>query len=164
MPAIVGARTATTVLRDGELVTVDGAKGEVLEGADARGIRRWRTRRPSSRPSPRPRRRSRSPRKLYVNLAIAERAEDVAALDVDGVGLLRAEFMITDALGGLHPREMLARGQREEFVAAHERVAAHGHACVRRAAGRVPHDRLPHATSSAGSRAASGSSRRRTTR
>jgi pyruvate,water dikinase len=32
------------------------------------------------------------------------------------VGLLRAEFMITDALGGLHPREMLARGQREEFI------------------------------------------------
>ncbi|MRX44949.1 phosphoenolpyruvate synthase [Agromyces kandeliae] len=118
VPAVVGARTATSVLRDGELVTVDGAKGEVVEGADA-----------ATRPS------SVSPAatapvavpggsaasvplatKLYVNLAIAERAEEVAALGVDGVGLLRAEFMITDALGGLHPREMLARGEREEFL------------------------------------------------
>ncbi|MEV1129514.1 phosphoenolpyruvate synthase [Agromyces sp. NPDC049794] len=115
VPAIVGARTATTLLRDDELVTVDGAKGEIIEGADAAA---------SGQPAgpamasavaapaaPEP-----LATKLYVNLAIAERAEDTAALDVDGVGLLRAEFMITDALGGMHPREMLARGQREEFI------------------------------------------------
>jgi pyruvate,water dikinase len=35
---------------------------------------------------------------------------------VDGVGLLRAEFMITDALGGLHPRELIARGGRDQFL------------------------------------------------
>ncbi|MBL8768642.1 MAG: hypothetical protein JNL94_14795, partial [Planctomycetes bacterium] len=33
IPCIVGARTATRVLRDGELVTVDGAKGRVTAGA-----------------------------------------------------------------------------------------------------------------------------------
>jgi pyruvate,water dikinase len=114
VPAIVGARTATTALRDDELVTVDGAKGEVIEGADAAASA-------SASPAavsvvaapaaPEP-----LATRLYVNLAIAERAADVAAQDVDGVGLLRAEFMITDALGGLHPREMLARGQRDEFV------------------------------------------------
>ncbi|MFC5859586.1 putative PEP-binding protein [Agromyces flavus] len=116
VPAVVGARTATHVLRDGELVTVDGANGEVVEGADVA---------PSGTPAPAPVSVSAAApavaavplaTKLYVNLAIAERATDVAALDVDGVGLLRAEFMITDALGGLHPREMLARGEREEFV------------------------------------------------
>ncbi len=32
VPCVVGARTATTVLRDGELVTVDGSKGVVYEG------------------------------------------------------------------------------------------------------------------------------------
>lgn len=116
VPAVVGARSATTVLRDGELVTVDGAKGEIIEGADAA---------PSAAPTAAavvdasgPSAAPPSPlaTKLYVNLAIAERATEVAALDVDGVGLLRAEFMITDALGGLHPREMLARGLREEFL------------------------------------------------
>ena len=47
---------------------------------------------------------------------MAEHAEQVAAQPVDGVGLLRAEFMISDALGGMHPRELLARGGRQEFI------------------------------------------------
>lgn len=118
VPAIVGARTATTVLRDDELVTVDGAKGEILEGADAAASAPTASAAPPAAVSavaapaaPEP-----LATRLYVNLAIAERAADAAALDVDGVGLLRAEFMVTDALGGLHPREMLARGQREEFI------------------------------------------------
>ena len=36
--AVVGARTATTTLRDGELVTVDGAHGVVYEGAAAQPV------------------------------------------------------------------------------------------------------------------------------
>ncbi len=47
---------------------------------------------------------------------MADHAEQVAAQPVDGVGLLRAEFMISDALGGMHPRELLARGGRQEFI------------------------------------------------
>ncbi len=53
---------------------------------------------------------------LYVNLATPEAAESVAASDVDGVGLLRAEFMITGALGGKHPTAMVAAGRRDEYV------------------------------------------------
>jgi len=49
---------------------------------------------------------------VYVNLAIADQAERVAQLPVDGVGLLRAEFMLTEALGGVHPRALLAGGGR----------------------------------------------------
>ena len=56
-----------------------------------------------------------------MNLAIADHAEEVAALPVDGVGLLRAEFMITDALGGEHPKHLLATGRRAEFVDADDR-------------------------------------------
>jgi phosphoenolpyruvate synthase/pyruvate phosphate dikinase len=55
---------------------------------------------------------------VYVNLAIAERADEVAALPVDGVGLLRAEFMITDALGSEHPRHLLATGRARSSSAA----------------------------------------------
>jgi pyruvate,water dikinase len=47
---------------------------------------------------------------------VAEHAEEAAALPVDGVGLLRAEFMVADALGGAHPRLLIQRGQRQEFV------------------------------------------------
>jgi pyruvate,water dikinase len=51
-----------------------------------------------------------------VNLAFAEHAEEVASLDVDGVGLLRSEFMFTDALAGVHPKLLIERGNRASFV------------------------------------------------
>lgn len=114
IPCIVGAREATRVLRDGELVTIDGRRGQVLAGAAEPP-------RAEVAPAPAPASaRSVEPlgTKLYVNLALAERAEEVAALPVDGVGLLRAEFMILDALGGRHPKELLAAGGAQDFVAA----------------------------------------------
>jgi pyruvate, water dikinase len=116
VPCVVGARTATTVLRDGEVVTVDGAQGAVYEGEVA-----------PAQPSLAVRTMVGAPEaveslgtRIYVNLAMAEHAEEVARLPVDGVGLLRAEFMLTDALGGVHPRALLARGGRDEFM---ERMA-----------------------------------------
>ena len=54
--------------------------------------------------------------RLYVNLAHAERAVEVAARDVDGVGLLRAEFMLLEALKNTHPLEFVAKGRGDEFV------------------------------------------------
>jgi pyruvate,water dikinase len=54
--------------------------------------------------------------RIYVNLAFAEHAEEVAAMPVDGVGLLRAEFMVTDALKGIHPRKLLQQGRQVAFV------------------------------------------------
>lgn len=59
--------------------------------------------------------------RLYVNLGEPDRAEEVAAMPVDGVGLVRAEFMILSALEGRHPRLLLEEGRGDEFV---ERLAA----------------------------------------
>ncbi len=111
LPTVVAARTATTVLRDGEMVTVDGSKGVVRAGRVAPPV----TSAPAAGPGPASAVET-TGTLLYVNLAIADHAEEVAALPVDGVGLLRAEFMITDALGGEHPKHLLATGRREEFV------------------------------------------------
>jgi pyruvate,water dikinase len=113
LPCVVGTRTATTVLRDGEVVTVDGERGQVLEGAvrppavAAATAAGHAGQDGSAEPLA---------TRLYVNLAVAEHAEEVAALDVDGVGLLRAEFMVADALGGVHPRLLLQRGDGQTFV------------------------------------------------
>ncbi len=111
VPAVVGARNATTVLRDGELVTVDGAQGLVTEGAMTPAVK-------VSEPGPTPVEQGTAAlaTRIYVNLAFAEHAAEVAALPVDGVGLLRAEFMVTDALGGVHPRRLLERGEQKTFV------------------------------------------------
>ena len=54
--------------------------------------------------------------KIYVNVAMPENAEEAAAKDVDGVGLLRAEFILTDALGNRHPRDLIARGEQNTLV------------------------------------------------
>ncbi|PCC70772.1 phosphoenolpyruvate synthase [Nannocystis exedens] len=113
IPAVVGAREATRVLRDGELVTVDGKRGQVLAGAKPERVEVVA---PSAGEPPTSREALAT--RLYVNLALAERAAEAAALPVDGVGLLRAEFMILDALAGQHPRDLVARGGGREFVAA----------------------------------------------
>jgi pyruvate,water dikinase len=112
VPCVVGTRRATEVLRDGEVVTVDGAAGAVYLGDQTAEL--------ASAPAPLPAVSAVSAEplatRLYVNLAIAERAEAVAALPVDGVGLLRAELMLTEALRGEHPRHVLARDGQEEFL------------------------------------------------
>jgi pyruvate,water dikinase len=114
LPTIVAARTATSVLRDGEVVTVDGTAGEVREGGEV--VAPAVPAQPAAAAAQVPAVAETTATLLYVNLAIAEHAEEVAALPVDGVGLLRAEFMISDALGGEHPKHLVATGRRDEFV------------------------------------------------
>ncbi|MEZ5134590.1 MAG: hypothetical protein R2699_05915 [Acidimicrobiales bacterium] len=101
--------------------------------------------------------------RLYVNLAFPERAEEAAALPVGGVGLLQAEFMLTDQLSAEVRTALIARGGADDFV---ERMAASilritdrsrpGRSCT----GRPTSAR----TSSASSTGATSSSRTRRTR
>jgi pyruvate, water dikinase len=118
VPCVVGAARATEILYDGMVVTVDGRRGTVaagdrtttlpttptVTGGEARGPA------PATAPA------ETLATRVYVNLAIADQAERVAAQPVDGVGLLRAEFMLTEALGGVHPRRLMADGRAHEFV------------------------------------------------
>ncbi len=106
IPCIVGAEGAVTTLTNGQIVTVDGSQGKVYEGRVAAEK--------SAVPTAIPRRKIRTKTKLYVNLAQPELAETVAARNVDGVGLLRAEFMISQI--GVHPRYMISQNQGNEFV------------------------------------------------
>jgi pyruvate,water dikinase len=118
-PCVVGTRTATRRLQDGEEVTVDGSAGTVLEGRveqQALGVVSSEPRRPSGLASAGTATPEVLATRLYVNLALPQQARDAAALPVDGVGLLRAEFMLTEALGGVHPRKLIAEGRGREFV------------------------------------------------
>jgi pyruvate,water dikinase len=66
--------------------------------------------------------------KIYVNILLPDSAEAAAAQDVDGVGLLRAETMLTDALDNRHPQDLIAKGEQgslvDKLAAAVGRVAA----------------------------------------
>lgn len=113
VPCIVGARTATRDLHDGTTVTVDGGRGEVIAGRirpESATETSPRVSAPTAAESPV------TGTKVYVNLAMADSAESVAAQHTDGVGLLRAEFMLTEALDGRHPRDLIARGEQRVLV------------------------------------------------
>ncbi|MBS2026368.1 MAG: phosphoenolpyruvate synthase [Deltaproteobacteria bacterium] len=114
LPCVVGTRTATQKLRDGEEVIVDGDEGLVRAGhleAKATPV--------ATQPQAKPQIAVEAlATRVYVNLAMPEQAAKAAALPVDGVGLLRAEFMIGSALGGKHPKKFLAEGGRAKFIEA----------------------------------------------
>ena len=106
IPCVVGTGTATQDLKPGQTITVDGSTGAVYEGAvpgageqkdDEDEDENLRTR-----------------TNIYVNLAEPDLADVVAARNVDGVGLLRAEFIV--ARMGEHPRLMMNEGRGSVFV------------------------------------------------
>jgi len=106
IPCVVGTETATKILTDGKEITVDGSRGEVYAGKVAEPTK--------TAPSVITGERIKTKTRIYVNLAEPELAELVAARHVDGVGLLRAEFMMAQ-IGG-HPRYMLHEGKGEQFM------------------------------------------------
>jgi len=108
IPCLVGTGEATTRLRDGEVVTVDATHGLVREGAAAQPVARVAAAAAAAAPV--------TGTRLLVNLSEPSQVERAAALDVDGVGLLRAELMVIEALGGAHPRTLLEQNREPEFV------------------------------------------------
>jgi pyruvate, water dikinase len=111
IPCLVGTGKATSTLEDGELVSVDAGAGTVLAGAVSAAETN------AAEPEEAPR--SGAPvtaTKILVNLSEPSQLSRLAGLEVDGVGLLRAELMVVEALGGVHPRTLLEAGEGERFV------------------------------------------------
>jgi len=106
VPCIVGAERALAILTNGQVITVDGSQGKIYEGRVAEEKLVVST--------AIPRKKIKTRTKVYVNLAQPELADRVAARDVDGVGLLRAEFMVAQI--GEHPRHMISQNRGNEFV------------------------------------------------
>jgi pyruvate,water dikinase len=106
IPCVVGTEVATKTLSDGQEITVDGSSGEVYDGKVAEPT--------AAIPTVITQERIKTKTRIYVNLAEPDLAETIAARHVDGVGLLRAEFMIAQ-IGG-HPRYMLHEGKGEQFM------------------------------------------------
>ncbi|MDO8750086.1 MAG: phosphoenolpyruvate synthase [Dehalococcoidia bacterium] len=108
IPCVVGTGNATRVLSKVAVVTVNGSTGKVYEGDQLSVMQPAKV---QAGPSARIRTRT----KLYVNLASPDAAERVASMDVDGIGLLRAEFILAHI--GEHPRAMVERtGKGDEFI------------------------------------------------
>ena len=111
-PAVVGTKKATSTLKDGMEITVDGGKGIVYEGrvalaspaktasaASAGGI-------VFSKPI--------TATEIKVNVSEPDRAAAAAATLADGVGLLRIEHMILGL--GKTPNWYIKNGKTEEYI------------------------------------------------
>ena len=115
IPAVVGTADATRALHDGELVTVDATRGVVTEGEHLPATTASAPVHPIGGEAPV------TGTKLLINLSEPSQLERAAALDVDGVGLLRAELMLVEALDGKHPRLLMEEGKSEQLI---ERMAS----------------------------------------
>jgi pyruvate, water dikinase len=110
-PAIVGTKTATSVLKMGQLITVDGEKGLVYEGAIAPAA-------PAAAASVQQgvggQTKIITATSVKVNVSIPEAASRAAATGADGVGLLRIEHLIL----GLNktPGWFITNNREEDFV------------------------------------------------
>ena len=108
VPCIVGAAGATELPPRAE-VTVDAVSGSVYEGRLDQLLDWWKQATADSDEA-----RIDTKTKIYVNLAEPEIADRVAGRHVDGVGLLRAEFII--ARIGEHPRTFFESGRQREYI------------------------------------------------
>ena len=115
IPCVVGTGTATHALKTGQVITVDGSKGLVYKGKLALKSEPVQAAgRPQVGGSATVEEIPITGTKVYVNLGEPSLAEEIAKQPVDGVGLLRAEFMIAEI--GEHPKAMVADGRSKEYV------------------------------------------------
>ncbi len=110
-PAVVGTKKATTVLKDGMEITVDGGKGIVYEGRVALAASKPAATAQTtgvmvSKPI--------TATEVKVNVSEPDRAVAAAATLADGVGLLRIEHMILGL--GKTPNWYIKRGKSEEYI------------------------------------------------
>jgi pyruvate,water dikinase len=112
IPCVVGTQNGTRRIAEGTLITVDARAGVVYQGRRDVG--------PAAVALPEASVLTTAPApvtatRLYVNLAQPELAEKVAQEDVDGVGLLRIEFMVQAVTSNTHPRKLIQDGRGAEF-------------------------------------------------
>lgn len=104
IPAVVGADRATKILKEGMVITVNGLTGEIFKG---KSIGKSSVVKPQSK-------NLHTATNIYTNLAQPDQAAKVAKMHVDGIGLLRAEFVIAEI--GVHPKHFIKEGKQEVFI------------------------------------------------
>lgn len=112
VPCVVGTKTATSTLKQGRVITVDGAAGKVYESLLKASSVNFNPATPAVHIQEGPILKTAT--KVYVNLGEPELAEEIAKRNVDGVGLLRAEFMMAGI--GIHPKKLIHEKKSQIFV------------------------------------------------
>ncbi len=111
VPCIVGTKEATSLLKDGEKVTVDGSRGLVF-----RGELKIREKKEEIEESVL---KLKTKTKVYMNLGVPEKIYEYERIPFDGIGLMRVEFIIASYVGE-HPLHLIETGRERMFI---ERLA-----------------------------------------
>lgn len=122
IPCIVGAKNATKVLKEGQIVTVDATRGVVYEGEVLKEEKKSEEKkevgavvsedlivnlRNLSAPV--------TATKIYMNLGEPGLIEKYKDLPFDGIGLMRTEFIFTNMIGA-HPMYLLKTHQEQLMI------------------------------------------------
>jgi pyruvate,water dikinase len=113
IPCVVGTGTATTVIKTGQLITVDATHGMVFEGDALIAEQKAQAVAPTVLDGtgyypP-------TGTKIYMNLGEPGMIEKYKNLPFDGIGLMRVEFIIADVIGE-HPLYLIENKQEEKFI------------------------------------------------
>ncbi|MBT7237287.1 phosphoenolpyruvate synthase [Candidatus Woesearchaeota archaeon] len=110
IPSVVGTQKATEVLKEGQEITVDGTNGKIYSGdkkieaskddVSSEEIVKYQHEHTAT--------------EIKVIVDMPDLAEKAANTDADGIGLLRAEFMILGQKE--HPVKLINEGRKEELV------------------------------------------------
>ena len=122
VPCVVGTRSATKTIAEGAAVTVDGKTGSVYAGLGraekAQAEKSAASASAQTGGGPGADHGHSAPvtaTKIYVNVGVPEKAVEYARLPVQGVGLLRIEFIFTAHVRE-HPLVLLKQGKKEQLV------------------------------------------------
>ena len=115
VPAVLSATRATQQIQTGELILVDGDRGGVYRLTTPL---KAETMLPVALPPepPTPVNRPLLGTRLMVNLSQPETLKTIAALPIDGVGLLRGELLAIAAMDHQHPRLWVQSGRSAALV------------------------------------------------
>jgi pyruvate, water dikinase len=109
VPCIVGAEEATSKLKTGEVITMNGKEGWVVKGH--KGIH---TSDSQSQGEIKPDENIKTATKIYVNMSDPQNVHEVSQMPVEGVGILRGEFLISQI--GIHPKHLIKNGKQKILV------------------------------------------------
>ena len=104
-PCIVGTENATEVLNNGMLVTIDASHGKIFKG-EIKGIKEEKVTDTGEG--------IQTKTKIYMNLGQPEAIDRYSKLNIDGIGLMRLEFIIAGL--GEHPNAFIKNNKQDEYI------------------------------------------------
>ncbi len=108
IPCIVGTGNITELVRDGDKITVDATHGIVYKGIT--GLESEAELTPEDLASA-----PKTKTHIYMNLGVPEMADKYKDYPVDGIGLMREEFIVATYVKE-HPLKLIREGRQQVFI------------------------------------------------